>query len=73
MLKLTDTTPPTTPPSTWTSQQKQMPYPNHISQRHRAAIGPMMGKVSPSNPVEWTRKSPFGYASQVYRVLQAAV
>ena len=23
--------------------------------------------------VEWTRKSPFGYATQVYRVLQAAL
>jgi hypothetical protein len=54
MLKLTDATPPTTPPSTWPST-KQKPYPNHISQRHRAAIGPMMGKVSPTNPMGISR------------------
>ena len=27
----------------------------HISQRHRAAIGPMMGKVSPTNPIGISR------------------
>ena len=54
MLKLTDATPLTAPPSTWPST-KQKPYPNHISQRHRAAIGPMMGKVSPTNPMGISR------------------
>jgi hypothetical protein len=54
MLKLTDPTPPTTLPSTWPST-KQKHYPNHISQRHRAAIGPMMGKVSPYNPIGISR------------------
>ena len=54
MLKLTDATTPTTPPSTWPST-KQKPYPNHISQRHRAAIGPMMGKVSPNNLIGISR------------------
>ena len=54
MLKLTDAKPPTTPPSTRTSN-KQKPYPNHISQRHRAAIGPMKGTVSPSNPIGISR------------------
>ena len=54
MLKLTDATPPTTPNSTWLST-KQKPYPNHISQHHRAAIGPMMGKVSPHNPIGISR------------------
>ena len=48
MLKLTDATPPTTSPSTWSFHHTKKPYPNHISQRHRAA---MKGTVSPSNPI----------------------
>ena len=49
-LKHTDATPPATPPAT-----EQKPYTNHISQRYRAAIGPMMGKVSPHNPIGISR------------------
>jgi hypothetical protein len=30
-------------------------------------------EISSEEVVEWTRKSPFGYATQVYRVLQAAL
>ena len=50
MLKHNEATPPATPPAT-----EQKPYPNHISQRHRAAIGSMMGKVSPHNPIGISR------------------
>jgi hypothetical protein len=34
---------------------------------------PEVDKINENDIVEWTRKSPFGYATQVYRVLQAAL
>ena len=67
MLKLTGATPPTSPPSTWPST-KQKPYPNHISQHHRAAIGPMMGKVSPTNPMLPFRDSATRFLDSASRI-----
>jgi hypothetical protein len=54
-LKLTSKPPGArTPPSPQPTGSK--PYPNHIAERHRAAIGPYTGTVSPTNPMR--RSSP---------------
>jgi hypothetical protein len=42
------------------------------SHREEKFLTALYGFIS-TDIVEWTRKSPFGYATQVYRVLQAAL
>jgi hypothetical protein len=60
-LKLTGKTPGArTPPSPQPTGSK--PYPNHIAERHRAAIRPYTGTISPTNPTGISR-------SQVKKVL----
>jgi hypothetical protein len=60
-LKLTGKPPGAqTPPSPQPTVSE--PYPNHIAERHRAAIGPYTGTVSPTNPTGISR-------SQIKKVL----